>query len=118
MIDQEKVKVRIREFKVRGGQLVDKVREVIEEGNARRIIIKKEGRVLLEFPLSVGVGGAAAALLLAPTLAAVGAIAALVTDVHVIIEEIDPTPDEAEETALAAEASTEAPAEENTETGE
>ncbi len=89
MIDQEKVKVRIREFKVKGGQLVDKVREVIEEGNARRIIIKKEDRVLIEFPLSVGVGGAAAALLLAPMLAAVGAIAALVTDVHVVIEETD-----------------------------
>ena len=89
MIDQEQAKVRIQEFKVRGGQLVDKVREVVEEGNARRVIIKKEDRVLLEFPLSVGVGGAAAALLLAPTLAAVGAIAALVTDVHVIIEEID-----------------------------
>ena len=41
MIDQEKVKVRIREFKVKGGQLVAKVREIIEEGNARRIIIKK-----------------------------------------------------------------------------
>ena len=87
MINQEKARVRIQEFKVRGGQLVDKVREVIEEGNARRIIIKKEERVLLEFPLSVGVGGAAAALFLAPTLAAVGAIAALVTDVEVVIEE-------------------------------
>ncbi len=112
MIDQEKVKVRIREFKVKGGQLVDKVREVIEEGNARRIIIKKEDRVLIEFPLSVGVGGAAAALLLAPMLAAVGAIAALVTDVHVIIEEIDQAPDEAEdateEVASSAEEDTEA----------
>ena len=122
MIDQEKVKVRFREFKVKGGELVDKVREIIEEGNARRIIIKKEDRVLLEFPLSVGVGGAAAALLLAPTLAAVGAIAALVIDVKVIIEEIDPTPDEAEEAVSAAEAQAEAPAaapaEEHPETNE
>lgn len=116
MIDQEKVKVRIREFKVKGGQLVDKVREAVEEGNARRIIIKKEDRVLLEFPLSVGVGGAAAALLLAPTLAAVGAIAALVTDVHVIIEEIDQTPEQAEEATASDEASDDAPAEKNTET--
>ena len=110
MIDQEKVKVRIREFKVKGGQLVDKVREVIEEGNARRIIIKKEDRVLIEFPLSVGVGGAAAALLLAPMLAAVGAIAALVTDVHVIIEEIDQAQaeDATEEEASSAEEGTEA----------
>jgi len=110
MIDQEKVKVRIREFKVKGGQLVDKVREVIEEGNARRIIIKKEDRVLIEFPLSVGVGGAAAALLLAPMLAAVGAIAALVTDVHVIIEEIDQAKaeDATEEEASSAQEDTEA----------
>lgn len=110
MIDQEKVKVRIREFKVKGGQLVDKVREVIEEGNARRIIIKKEDRVLIEFPLSVGVGGAAAALLLAPMLAAVGAIAALVTDVHVVIEEIDQAKaeDATEEEASSAQEDTEA----------
>lgn len=103
MLDQEKAKVRIQEFKVRGGQLVDKVREIIEEGKARRVIIKKEERVLLEFPLTVGVGGAAAALLLTPTLAAVGAIAALVTDVEVIIEHID------DDEAAAAEP--EAPAE-------
>ncbi len=110
MIDQEKVKVRIREFKVKGGQLVDKVREVIEEGNARRIIIKKEDRVLIEFPLSVGVGGAAAALLLAPMLAAVGAIAALVTDVHVIIEETNQAQaeDTTDEGASSAEEDTEA----------
>jgi len=110
MIDQEKVKVRIREFKVKGGQLVDKVREVIEEGNARRIIIKKEDRVLIEFPLSVGLGGAAAALLLAPMLAAVGAIAALVTDVHVVIEEIDQAKaeDATEEEASSAQEDTEA----------
>lgn len=91
---QEKAKIKIEEVKVKGGQLVDKVREVIEEGNARRIIIKKDDRVLLEFPLSIGVGGAAAALFLTPTLAAVGAIAALVTDVKVVIEQID---DEAED---------------------
>lgn len=111
MIDQEKVKVRFREFKVKGGQLADKVREIIEEGKARRIIIKKDDRVLLEIPLTVGVGSAAAAVFLAPTLAALGTMAALLTDVNVIIEEIDPTPDEAEEATPAAEA----PAEENTE---
>ena len=115
MMDQEKAKVRFKEFKVRGGQLVDKVREIVEEGNARRVIIKKEDRVLLEFPLSVGVGGAAAALFLTPTLAAVGAIAALVTDVKVVIEEIDDTPDEEEQAAAPEEtAASEAEAEEPT----
>jgi hypothetical protein len=80
---------RFEEIKVKGNQLVAKVREIIEDGNARRIIIKKEDRILLEFPLSIGMGGAAAALLLAPTLAAVGALAALVTDVHIMIERTD-----------------------------
>ncbi|MDX1546507.1 MAG: DUF4342 domain-containing protein [Rhodothermales bacterium] len=82
---------RFDEFKVKGNQLLAKVREIIDEGNARRVTIKKDGRVLLEFPLTVGVGGAAAALVLAPTLAAVGAVAALVTDVDVIIER-EPAP--------------------------
>ncbi len=107
MIDQEKAKVRIEEIKVKGGQLVDKVRELIEEGNTRRVIIKKDDRVLLEFPLSVGVGGAAAALILTPTLAAVGAIAALVTDVSLVIEKIDDELEDAkivEETEAAADA--------------
>ncbi|ACY48999.1 DUF4342 domain-containing protein [Rhodothermus marinus] len=81
-------------FKVKGGQLLDRIREIIEEGNARRVILKKDDRVLLEFPLSVGVGGAAAAVLFAPTLAAVGAIAALVSDVDVIIERRPPPPQE------------------------
>ncbi|MEM1127979.1 MAG: DUF4342 domain-containing protein [Bacteroidota bacterium] len=76
----------IEEIRVKGSQLIDRVRDVIEEGSAKRVIIKKEDRVLLEFPLTVGVGGAAAAVLLAPTLAAVGAIAALVTDVEILIE--------------------------------
>lgn len=73
-------------IKVESSRLVDKVREIIEEGNARRIIIRKDGRTVMEFPLSVGVGGATAAIVLAPTLAAVGAFAALVSEVEVIIE--------------------------------
>lgn len=76
----------LQEVKVRGDQLVEKVREVLEEGNARRVLIKKDGRTVIEFPLSVGVGGATAALFFAPTLAAIGAFAALVTDVTVQIE--------------------------------
>ena len=85
---------RIQEVKLKGNQLIAKVKELIEEGNARRLTIKKEGRTLMEIPLSVGVGGAAAAVALAPTLAAVGAIAALVTDVEILIERTaaDPTP--------------------------
>ncbi len=76
----------IKEVKVKGGQLLDKVREIIDEGNARRIIIKNDERTLFEIPMMAGVGGAAAAVLFAPALAAIGAIAALVTDVSVIVE--------------------------------
>ena len=64
-------------FEVRGEDLLKKVKELIHEGNVRRITIKdKEGKTIVEFPLTFGVVGA----LLAPALAAVGAIAALVTE--------------------------------------
>lgn len=69
-------------IKVKGGQLVDKVKELVEEGNVRRIVIKQDERTIAEFPLTVGVIGA----VFAPMLAAVGAIAALVTDCRLEVE--------------------------------
>lgn len=87
MNGKDRPRVIFEEIKVKGNQLVDKIREIIEEGNARRVIIKKDQRTLLEFPLSVGVGGATAAILLAPTLSAIAFVAALIKkDVNVIIE--------------------------------
>ncbi|MEM8559346.1 MAG: DUF4342 domain-containing protein [Bacteroidota bacterium] len=80
----------LQEIKVAGSQLVDKVRDLIEEGNVRRIAIKKDERTLLEIPLTVGVGAGAAAVLLTPMLAALGAIAALVTDITLVIERDEP----------------------------
>ena len=68
--------------KVEGGQVIDKVKQVICEGNVRRIVIKQGGRSVAEFPLTVGVVGA----VFAPMLAAVGAIAALSTDCSIDIE--------------------------------
>lgn len=71
------------EFKVRGEDLSNKVKEIINEGNVRRIIVKnKEGKTLVELPLTIGVVGAA----LAPMLAAVGAIAVLVTECTIVVE--------------------------------
>ena len=68
---------------VAGEDLLRKVKEIIAEGNVRRISIKdKNGKSVVELPLTVGVVGAA----LAPVLAAVGAIAALVTECTIIIE--------------------------------
>ena len=74
---------RKEEFKVSGEELLKKVKQLIAEGNVRRITIKnKEGKTIVEIPLTLGVVGA----LLAPPLAAIGAIAALVTECTVIVE--------------------------------
>lgn len=92
MTNQQHDSAPMQKIKVKGNQLVDRIRDIMEEGNARRVIIKKEDRTLMEFPLSVGVGGATAAVLLAPTLAAIGAFAALVTDVELHVERVQPEP--------------------------
>jgi len=71
------------EFKVSGEDIIEKIKEIIKEGNARRIIIKNEdGEPVAEFPLTVGAMGA----LVAPILAAVGAIAALLTKCTIVVE--------------------------------
>lgn len=74
------------EFRVAGDDLLKRVKELVHEGNIRRIIIKNEaGKTVLELPLTAGVIG----LALAPALAAVGAIAALVTSCSIIVEKRD-----------------------------
>ena len=71
------------EFKVDGHEIVEKVKELIKKGNARRIIIKNEkGEQLLFIPITVGAVG----VLLAPVAAALGALAALVTKCTIIVE--------------------------------
>jgi len=71
------------DFKVNGDDLLKKVKELISEGNVRRITIQnKDGKTIVEVPLTVGVVGA----VLAPPLAAIGAIAALVTDCTITVE--------------------------------
>lgn len=71
------------EFKVSGDEIVKKVKELIKGGNARRIIIKNEkGDIMLEVPLTIGAVGA----VLAPVLAAIGALAALLTKCTIIVE--------------------------------
>ncbi len=87
MFDQEKARIRMEEFKGTSSQIIDKVREIIREGKARRIKVRKDDRTLMEIPLAVGAGGAAALVWLTPTLAALGALAALVTeDLSIIVE--------------------------------
>lgn len=74
------------EFKVSGEELVKKIKELIKQGNIRRIIIKNEkGKTLIEIPLTLGVVGA----LLLPVWAAIGAIAAVVTNCTIVVEKRD-----------------------------
>lgn len=79
-------KVRTEEFVVSGEGLLAKVKELVHEGNVRRITVKnEEGKDLIEIPLTVGVVGA----VLLPVLAAVGAIAALVADCTITVERVE-----------------------------
>ncbi|MGE5642365.1 MAG: DUF4342 domain-containing protein [Byssovorax cruenta] len=74
---------RTEEFRVEGEKLLTKIKELIHEGNIRRISIKdKEGKTVMEIPVTIGVVG----ILLAPQLAAIGAIAALLTEATVVVE--------------------------------
>ena len=77
---------RTEEHKVRGDNLVAKVKELIREGNIRRITIRNDdGKELIEIPLTIGVVGT----LLLPAWAALGAIAALVTNCSIVVERAD-----------------------------
>jgi hypothetical protein len=71
-------------FKVAGAQLLEAVKKLVHEGNVRRIIIKQEGRTVVEFPMTVGVIGA----VFAPVLAAVGALAAVLNECTIEVERI------------------------------
>ena len=71
------------EYKVSGDQIVKKVKQLIKEGNARRIMIKNEhDEIVMEIPLTIGAVGA----IFAPVLAAVGALAALMTNCTIVVE--------------------------------
>ena len=77
---------RTEEFRTTGDESLAKTKELIHEGNIRRLTIKnEEGRTLIEIPLTIGVIGAA----LLPVLAAVGAIAALATDCSIVVERVE-----------------------------
>lgn len=77
---------RSEEFRLSGGEVLDKIKELLHEGNIRRIILKsEEGKTYLEIPLTVGIVGAA----LLPVLAAVGALAAVVARMTVVVERVE-----------------------------
>jgi hypothetical protein len=74
------------ELQVMGEQLLSKVKELLHEGNVRRIIIKQEGRTIMEFPLTIGVVGVVAA----PVLVAMGAISALIAQCSIEVIRSEP----------------------------
>jgi hypothetical protein len=74
------------EIQTTGEELVAKVKELVHEGNVRRVIIKnEEGQTLIEVPLTLGVVGA----VLLPVWAAIGAIAALLADCTIVVEKVE-----------------------------
>ncbi|MDT0633167.1 DUF4342 domain-containing protein [Rubrivirga sp. S365] len=83
---RDKAEEAFEEVKLASNELVDTVRSYIEDANVKHVKIQKEGRTLLEIPMTVGVGAGAAALLFNPVLSAVGALAALVSDVTIVVE--------------------------------
>ena len=84
-MSESEPKTRVEQFRISGDELLSKVRQLVHEGNVRRIIIRNDkGATLVELPLTVGVIGAA----LLPVLAAVGAIAAIATDCELVVERV------------------------------
>ena len=81
---------RREEYRIDTENLIAKFKELVDEGNVHRISVRNdEGKTLFEVPLTMGVAGAAAALFLAPALAALGVIAALMKQVTIVVERIE-----------------------------
>jgi len=76
-------------FTVSGSQLVDKVKQLIHEGNIRKVRLLHGGKVVLEIPLTIGAPATAIVILAAPVLAALGAFAALVTECTIEVEKVE-----------------------------
>ena len=85
-------------FKVEGENVADKIKSLIHEGNVRRVVVQHQGRTIAEFPLTAGVVGT----VLAPVLAAVGALVALLKDCTIHIERFADEPKKQPETQRAA----------------
>ena len=79
-------------FTVSGDKVLSRIKEIIREGNIRRVRLVHDGRSIIDIPLSVGAPVAAVGILAAPLLAAVGAFAALVTECTIEVEKTDDPP--------------------------
>ena len=81
--------VETEKFTVSGSQVVEKVKQLIHEGNIRKVRLVHEGKTLFEIPLSIGAPVAAAGIIALPVLAAIGAFAALVTECTIEVEKVE-----------------------------
>ena len=81
---------RVEEFVVSGDTVIAKIKEILHEGGIRRVSLQtEEGKTLVEVPLALGVAGAMAGALLAPVWAAIGAIAAMVVKLRIVVERVE-----------------------------
>ncbi len=80
------------QFTMTGSQVVDKVKQLIHEGNVRRVRLIHDGRTLIEVPLSIGAPVAVIGIIWLPILAAIGAAAALLTECTLEVEKMEDTP--------------------------
>ena len=88
-MDSNQQPPRREEFRIATDELPAKFKQLVQEGNVRRISVRAEdGRTLFEVPLTAGLAGVAATLIFAPALAAIGAVAALATHVTVAVERV------------------------------
>ena len=78
-------------FTVKGNQLIEKVKQLVHEGNIRKVRLLHEERTVLEIPLSIGAPAVAITILAVPLLAALGAFAALVTECTIEVEKVEKT---------------------------
>lgn len=76
-------------FRVSGSEIVEKVKQLIHEGNIRKVRLVHEDRTIIEIPLSIGAPVAALGIMAAPVLAAIGAFAALVTECTIEVEKVE-----------------------------
>jgi hypothetical protein len=85
-------------FKAEGNQIVETLKTVIHQGNIRRVVVEHDGRLVAEFPMTAGVVG----VLLAPVLAAIGVLVAMMEDCAIKVERADAAPERPKETVRAA----------------
>ena len=81
--------MKTEKFTVAGSQLIEKIKQLIREGNVRKVRLIHGDKTILEIPLSIGAPAAAITILAVPILAALGAFAALVTECTIEVEKIE-----------------------------